>query len=322
MAVHSDGLGSGWLEDLGIDEPHGLTYREFNDLRIGINNRLSGEHAAFADATVGGIHKPGGAAILGIEDGTVTVIADGTLVGHGIVWDNSSLLWCSTALAGASTTGDFTILSIHPNLQWKGQDVTWAGAAEFDSSVDISGNVTIEGDVTIEGGLLVDGDLSMQGDLYVDGTADFSTIGVDGTACLADVSVSGSLDIAVDFSVDGTSALQDTVLTGDSTLTFDAIAGETGPTVKMFGDWSTKAQDVTYTARTDGMVHYYTTSTTTQKVQGQTPAGTVRIEQRTQSDNLTLGGSFGVKGGDTWAVTMDATTKTVTVQWLPFGDNT
>ncbi len=310
-AVHSSGLGSTWTEDLGIDEPAGLDYQEFNDLRIGINNRLSGEHAAFADATVGGIHKPGGAAILGIEDGTVTVIADGTLVGHGIVWDNSSLLWCSTALAGASTTGDFTILSIHPNLQWKGQDITWAGAAEFDSSVDISGNVTIEGDVTIEGHLLIDSSADIS-DLYVNG--DLSMTGT--------LKVATDLEVGADFSVDGTTALQDTVLTGDSTLTFDAIAGETGPTVKMLGDWSVRAIDVTYTARTDGIVCAWAKYGDTRSTEGQTPAGTARASSRHATGNTsTL--TFPVKGGNTWAIVGEITTyASNTVLWLPFGDNT
>lgn len=311
MAVHGDGLGSSWVDDLDIDQVHGLDYRQFNHLTKGVALRVGQEHAAFADATVGGIHKAGGAAILGIEDGTVTVIADGTLVGHGIVWDNSSLLWCSTALAGASTTGDFTILSIHPNLQWKGQDVTWAGAAEFDSSVDISGNVTIEGDVTIEGHLLIDSSADIS-DLYVNG--DLSMTGT--------LKVATDLEVGADFSVDGTTALQDTVLTGDSTFTFDPIAGETGPTVKMFGDWSTRATDTTYTARTDGLVVAHAKFGSERAFGGDTPYGTTRATARYATGH-TATITLPVKKGDTWAMIGEITSYSSSlVQWLPFGDNT
>ncbi len=201
MTAHSSGTGTGWLETLDIDQPHGLDFQEFNDFRIGVGNRMKQEHADFADNTVGGIHKPGGSAVLGIDDDTATVVADGTYRGHGIVWDGSVNLWCATAVAGATTTGDWTILKMHPDKQWGGQDITWTGAAEFDASVDISGNTTIEGDLTIEGALRLDGsadfsdvfiegDVTIAGKLVIDSSADFSDVFIEG-----DVSVNGVLKV-------------------------------------------------------------------------------------------------------------------------------
>lgn len=156
MTVHSSGAGTSWNETLDVDQPHGLDYQEWNDIRIGVRKRIAEEHSSFADSTVGGIHKPGGAAVLGINDGTPGA-ADGTYRGHGLVWDNTSRLWCSTAVAGASTSGDQTVVLLHPDKQWGGQDVTWTGAHEFDASVDISGNVAMDGDLTVDGNVLFDG---------------------------------------------------------------------------------------------------------------------------------------------------------------------
>ena len=180
---------------------------------------MNAEHAAFADATVGGIHKPGGCAVLGIEDGTATVIEDGTVVGHGIIWDNTEALWCCTAAAGASTTGDWTILQMNPNTQWKGGDVTWAGNHQFDASVDFSG-------------------VDITGDLYVDSSADFSAVYIEGdiqlTSCITN---SGGYLDENDLGSDSTAAVAsqqsiksyvDTIL--DPTVEAGA-AGSTGETI-------------------------------------------------------------------------------------------
>jgi hypothetical protein len=176
FTVHPDGTGTSWDEDSpDIDQPHGLDYRALQDLRKGIRKRIEHEHSDFADASVGGIHIPGGCAVLGIEDGTATIIADGTLKGHGIVWDNTSRLWCSTAAAGASTTGDFIPVKLHPDKQWGGGDITWTGAHEFDASVDISGNLAIDGDVTIDGAFKVDGTSNFTDE------CDFSSVNITGT---------------------------------------------------------------------------------------------------------------------------------------------
>ncbi len=175
MTAHSSGTGTSWNETLDVDQPHGLDFQEWNDIRIGIRKRESQEHAIYADNTIGGIHKPGGSAILAINDGTPGA-ADGTYRGHGLVWDNSSRLWCSTAVAGATASGDQTVVLLHPDKQWGGQDITWTGAHEFDASIDISGNVTIEGALRLDGSadfsdVFVEGDISVKGVLKVDGTA-------------------------------------------------------------------------------------------------------------------------------------------------------
>ena len=188
MSVHPNGSGTGWtnVESVDVDQPHGKDYLYCQHIAKGIRKRMNAEHAAFADATVGGIHKPGGCAVLGIEDGTATVIADGTVVGHGIIWDNTEALWCCTAAAGASTTGDWTILQMNPNTQWKGGDVTWAGNHQFDASVDFS-------------------DVDITGSLLVDSSADFSHAFFDGTVIATNLEVTGAAIF------DGTSNFYDEV---------------------------------------------------------------------------------------------------------------
>jgi hypothetical protein len=93
MTAHSSGSGSSWNETLDVDQPHGLDYQEWNDIRIGIRKRMAQEHASFADSTVGGVHKPGEVATLLITDGT----GDGDMTtdtrGRGILWDNSPRLY-------------------------------------------------------------------------------------------------------------------------------------------------------------------------------------------------------------------------------------
>lgn len=195
MTAHSSGTGESWNETLDVDQPHGLDFQEWNDIRVGIRNRMKQEHASFADNTVGGIHKPGGAAVLGIDDDTATVIADGTYRGHGIVWDGSLNLWCATKTAGATTTGDFTILLMHPDKQFKGGDITWTGAQQFDNSVEFLDPVDFTGPVIVEGScdfsdVAITGDLTIAGKFIIDSSADFSDVFVEG-----DVSVKGVLKV-------------------------------------------------------------------------------------------------------------------------------
>lgn len=144
MSIHPDGSGTGWsnVESVDINQPHGKDYLYSQHIAKGIRKRAEQEHSTFADNTVGFIHKPGGAAVLGESDGTPGA-ADGTYRGHGLVWDLSSRLWCSTAAAGASTSGDFTVMTLHPDKQWKGGDVTWAGAHEFAGTMSVAGIQTL-----------------------------------------------------------------------------------------------------------------------------------------------------------------------------------
>ncbi|MCK5018771.1 MAG: hypothetical protein KAS32_17040, partial [Candidatus Peribacteraceae bacterium] len=218
MTAHSTGTGSSWNETLDVDQPHGLDFQEWQDVRIGVRKRIAEEHSTFADSTVGGIHKPGGSAILGIDDDTVTVVADGTYRGHGIVWDGSVNLWCWTKTAGATDapgvagTEDWTILKMHPDKQWGGQDVTWqgdhafvssicvAGQAYFDQSMDISGPVSCSHDITVNGKLHAVTRVNCDGDMSIDGTSDF---GGD-VAFNSDISVDGNAAFGEDISVDAT----------------------------------------------------------------------------------------------------------------------
>ena len=130
----------------------------------------------------------------------------------------------------------------------------------------------------------------------------------------ASVDISGNVGLDGDLSIDGTLAFQDAVLTGDSTFTFDPIAGETGPIFKIFGDWSSRSNNTTYTARTDGFVTAIGTAAS--QLNGYTPSGTVRCQVTPGvGENGTI--TMPVKGGNTWDVSGAAT-----VYWLPLGDNT
>jgi len=217
VGVHASGDGAAWasLEALDADQPHGLDYRESVHMAKAIRKRLDQEHTTFADATVGGIHMPGGVAVLGMEltnaggDITSVVVGDGTYRARGLVWawdgSQDARLWCSTAAAGASTTGDWTLLALNPDKQWGGGDVSWAGdhvfagsvcvagEAYFDSNVDISGKLTLSGDISVSGltnlalGLTVGTDVSVGANLAVDGSSNFT----DDVAVAADLSVTG-----------------------------------------------------------------------------------------------------------------------------------
>ena len=187
MSIHPNGDGSGWtnVETVDVNQPHGKDYLYSQHIAIGVRKRMNQEHSTFADGTVGGIHKPGGAAVLGECDGTPGA-ADGTYRGHGIVWDLSSRLWCSTALAGASTSGDFTVITLHPDKQWKGGDVTWAGEHDFNapvcfSAVDISNSLDVTGvlacgsTATIMKLLTCNSNAVFAGDVSISGDADVTT---------------------------------------------------------------------------------------------------------------------------------------------------
>lgn len=161
-SVHAAGDGVGWstVESLDVDQPHGLDFRQLNHIAIGVRKRIGHEHTAFADATVGGLHIPGGCAVLDVVDTTGDVSdgwGDGTYVGGGLVWASAELLWlCGTNDGTYDAVADATLLKLHPDKQWGGQDVTWTGAHEFDASVDISGNVALDGDFTVDGTAVFD----------------------------------------------------------------------------------------------------------------------------------------------------------------------
>ena len=129
-----------------------------------------------------------------------------------------------------------------------------------------------------------------------------------------DVSWTGDHKFGGDVSVDGT-----TVLTGvflDGTVTFNPVAGENGPTFKIFGDWSTRANNTTYTARTDGFVSADNPDGNN-NVRGFTPSGTIRQSDYNGNGTKYVSILMPVKGGDTWDVSGASN-----VYWLPLGDNT
>jgi len=242
MAVHPDGTGTGWtnVETVDVDQPHGKDYLFSLHIAKGVRKRINKEHVAFGDSTAGGEHVPGGCNVLDVVDSTADLTDgwnDGTYVGGGLVHEtDKGRLWvCSTLDTTYDGATDVTLVKLQPDLQWAGQDVTWAGAHEFDASVDISGNVAMDGDLTIDGSLKVGTDFSLTGDMGMDGTANFGDdIALAGDASVAgklivdsscdfsdvyvdgDISVKGSLDVATDLSVSGDVAVDGTTnLTGD-----------------------------------------------------------------------------------------------------------
>ena len=275
-SVHSAGDGAGWTitETLDVDQPLGLSYRQMNHIAIGVRKRMNKEHVAFADATVGGEHIPGGAAILDIQEATADMtkgMSDGTYTGGGLVWCYSTgskygVLWvCATGDGTYGAVGDPTILKLHPDKQWGGGDITWSGAHEFDASVDFTGPVAINKDLT------------------VDGTAVFTGVFLDGTT------------------------------------TFNAVAGESGPTMKIFGDWSSRNTATAYLARTDGLVHAISIVNTSMELDSDenNPPTTMRGYQSAIGALKQTSITCAVKGGHYWEVS-----GADVVYFLPFGDNT
>ncbi len=242
MGVHASGDGAAWdsLENLDVDQPHGLDYRESVHMAKAVRLRLDQEHTTFGDSTAGGIHMPGGVAVLGMEltddggDITAVVVGDGTYRARGLVWawDGSAdaRLWCSTKAAGNSTTGDWTLLALHPDKQWGGRDVTWAGDHEFGGDVDITG------DVSVGGALYVDASADFSGAVNITGTFEVTgNVGITG-----DLTMSGTLKVATDVSItgdmgiDGTSNFFDEVDFSDVYLRGDVTGSALG-IVAIFG---------------------------------------------------------------------------------------
>ncbi len=201
MGSHAAGSGTTWQEsNPDVDQPHGLDYRELQDIRKGVRKRIEQEHATFADATVGGIHNPGECAILGIADGTP---GNTTTRGRGIIWDSSSRLWCNTDTAGVSTAYAPVLLTLDPDLQSGGADITWTGEHQFEASVafltketEFSKAAHFDESVDISGAL----DCSV---LSVDGSADFSDVGIVGDLTVGDTTgdtlrVAGDVSLAAD----------------------------------------------------------------------------------------------------------------------------
>jgi hypothetical protein len=152
MSVHPNGLGDSWVETApDIDQPHGLDYRSLQDLRKGVRKRLNKEHVVFGDLTVGGEHVPGRCQVVAMVDGTADVtkpFSDGSYMGHNLVWDTSSRVWCITC--DNSYTGETPkVIAMNPNDQWNGGDVTWAGEHQFDNTVTFIDKVSIHTDATM-----------------------------------------------------------------------------------------------------------------------------------------------------------------------------
>lgn len=249
MTVHSSGSGSSWNESVDIDQPHGLDYLEMQDIRIGTRLRMAQEHSTFADSTAGGIHKPGGSAILAMDitnavgDPTGNVVADGTFRGHGLAWTyvveagaNKGLLWCATAAAGLSTTGDWTLVKLHPDLQWAGGDITWQGAHEFDGSVDFTGPINVDGSADFSD-VFAAGDISLAGDFMMDGSFLPTTCATDFGGFLDEDDLASDATAAV-ASQQSVKAYVDTKVHGYVMLQDIQASGVAGQTIATTGTWT------------------------------------------------------------------------------------
>lgn len=200
MSVHPTGTGTGWtnVETVDVDQPHGKDYLWSQHIAKGVRKRINKEHVAFGDSTAGGEHIPGGCNVVDIVDSSANVedgFTDGTYTGGGLVHETVlGRLWvCSTLDTTYDGATDVTLVKLHPDLQWAGQDVTWAGGHQFDATVDFVGTVAMQSDLTVDGKLIVDSSCDLS-DVYVDG----------------DISVKGSLDVATDLSVTGDIAVDGT----------------------------------------------------------------------------------------------------------------
>jgi len=107
-------------------------------------------------------------------------------------------------------------MKLHPDRQWGGGDVTWAGAHEFDVSVDVSTALYVDGSAEvlerfhcfsneeIVGDLSVDGTCAFGGDVSVDGTLCAAQFLCEGTAVFAsEVDISGNCDVSGALRVSG-----------------------------------------------------------------------------------------------------------------------
>ena len=112
MGVIPDGLGSTWslIENVDIDQGHGLDYRATKHVAVGLRKRLEHEHTTLADATVGGDHVPGKCAILDIVDATADItMDDSTYHGRNLIYDQTTnCFYCFTNTDG-TTTADAAI---------------------------------------------------------------------------------------------------------------------------------------------------------------------------------------------------------------------
>ena len=200
MSVHSSGTGSSWNETLDVDQPHGLDYREWNDIRIGDRKRMAQEHAAYADSTVGGQHTPGGTGILLVE-----TTANMTTLGAAadLTSAHEFGLACNTATDPTGATlfyyGDDTIPVTLP-VSWNNilTDVTHTFGADSEITVGppflFQNKVTIDGTANFGDGAFFAAEVSVDGLLKVDGTAtEFG--GTEGVALFYDpTNLAGAAD--------------------------------------------------------------------------------------------------------------------------------
>ena len=228
MGAHAAGTGSTWQESSpDVGQPHGLDYRELQDIRRGVRKRISKEHETFADATLGGEHIPGGCAVLGIDEATADMTAkaaDATgYIGRGLIYDQANnALWCWTNADGTTSANPYRLVW-GPSCISQGGDFTWSGNHHFDNSTDFSA-VEITGPALLDdsadikgalncwskaeftGGALFDDSVDIKGALNCWSSAEFTggVIFDDSVAITGALVCASNVNITGDFSGNGT----------------------------------------------------------------------------------------------------------------------
>jgi microcystin-dependent protein len=140
MGLH-DGTGTGWEETSpDIDQPHGILYKEIQDLRKGTRIRTEKEHVAPAADSAGGEHVPGGCQVLEFD----TEANLGTLAGkveHGIGFSSDTKKLIRYDGDAAAQTVDVD----HGSLSGLADKDHPAYIAKDGSTADISADIPMNG---------------------------------------------------------------------------------------------------------------------------------------------------------------------------------
>jgi len=181
MGVHASGDGAAWdsLEALGVDQPHGLDYRESIHMAKAVRKRLSQEHALFADSTVGGAHTPGGSGVLMVDStadmDTFAAAADLTSAhAYGIACCTEADATGATLFYFDSATSATTLPVSWNNIKTDvthlfGAEITVGPPMVFQNTVDCSANLNVDSSADFSD-VAITGDLSINGDFMLDGS--------------------------------------------------------------------------------------------------------------------------------------------------------
>ncbi len=315
MAVHPSGDGAAWVENVDVDQPHGLDFRFTDHVAKGVRKRIEHQHTAFADATVGGVHVPGNCSVLLQGDGTADIsgAVDLTLAaGSGIGWSKTGWLFCFTA-----NNVDPTTIRLDPHSICYASDMTWTGQYQFDASVIfcnpveitsgiVDGSWQINGATDISGGVLLDGSITVLD------AADFSN-----ARFLGDVSVTGGM------AIDGTTNMRGEM--DISAVGFNGPTDMLGTCVTTNSAAASLALNEVYLAQTDGFLFALTGSGNSHSITGALGDTTDPVSTRAYATNQSgavnepLAWNMPVPKGQYVKVTKAGAVDLSTLKWTPWG---